>query len=436
MCGLVLVINKYRNGFNKIQQDVFSTLLYLSGGFRGRDGAGMAVIDNIGNVKMAKAGCAVDPFIQSKEYDGLDSYAFHKGWAMMGHNRSATRGSVSDKNSHPFVVDDKIVLVHNGTFNGDHKKIRDTEVDSEAIAHQLAETENVEDALRKINAAYALMWYNVEKKEINVVRNHARPLWWFETDSMYVFASESPFLQFVIDKFNLKVTHIPTELKVETLCTYQLEKNKGTKETTTEIDVSYYKHNRTVVTAASNTESVHPFGEFGGVAAEYWEQQAALKLPYVPPEHIPKIVLSTRHLIQSEKIYTCIGASARKTLNGELMALRSEYVDAQHFRVLVNDIIEADDNPKTKNFILLGRTMDRHQMNCAFLLKNQSLEDVIDLQDKAVFEVKFEDLVWKRADHVFPIDQKLPLDQWPGMAVIHASSPNPIYMLGSNQHAC
>lgn len=436
MCGLAMVINKYKNGFSKPQQDVFSTLLYLSGGFRGRDGAGVAVIDNIGNVKMAKDGTAVDPFIQSKEYEELDNLAWSKGWAMMGHNRAATRGVVSDKNSHPFVVDDKIVLVHNGTFNGDHKKVKDTEVDSEAIAHTLAETENVEEALRKINAAYALMWYNVDNKEINVIRNAQRPLWWFETDSMYAFASEDVFLHFVIQKFGLKVTEQPTELKAETLCTFTLGKDKGTTESIKSLDVSYYKHNSY---KADVSVSVPPFGgvgHFGEAMNEYYEQEARLVLPYNPPEHSPKIVLNTQHYKQSEKIYSCIGAQARKTFQGECIALRNEYVNARHFRVLVNDMIEADDDPNTKNFIMMGRTMDRHQMHCAFLLCGQTLEDIIDLQDKAVFEVQFENLLWKRIDHVFPIDVKKPTDEWPGLCVIHASHPNPVFMHQSNEHAC
>jgi len=387
---------------------------------------------------MAKDGTAVDPFIQSKEYDDLDNLAFRKGWAMIGHNRAATRGVISDKNSHPFIVDDKIVLVHNGTFNGDHKKVKDTEVDSEAIAHTLAETEDVEEALRKINAAYALMWYNVENKQLHVIRNAMRPLFWFETDSMIAFASEEPFLQFVISKFNLKVTQAPTEFPSETLNTFTLEKNKDTTETVTKLDVSYYKHNKTPAAAANDAASESPFGgygDFGGVAAEYWEQQARLQLPYKPPEHSPKITLSTRHHSQAEKIYACIGAQARKTMQGECAALRNEYVDAKNFRVLVNDIIEADDEPKTKNFILLGRTIDRHRMNCAFLLCNQSLEDVIDLQDKAVFEVQFEDLVWKRMDNVFPINQQLPVQDWPGLCLLHASHPNPVFIHQGNEHA-
>lgn len=424
MCGLTMVINKYRNGFNRNQQDVFYSLLYLSGGFRGRDGTGVTVVDNIGNVKLAKDGTSVDSFVRTKEYDALDTYAFNKGWAMIGHNRAATRGEVSDKNSHPFVVDDKIVLVHNGTFNGDHKKIKDTEVDSEAIAHELSETEDVEQALRKINAAYALIWYNVDKKEINTIRNFSRPLWWFETDSMYVFSSECPFLKFVIDKYNLKVTQVPAELKAETLCTFKLNNDKGTTEIVKELDVAYYKHNNV---KASNDESVNPFG-FGRESEEYWENYVNNITPQIPYEPSPKIVLSTQHPQQSDRIYTCLGADARKTVHGELPALRQEYVARKSFRVIVNDIVEADENPKTKNFILLGRTMDIHQMNCAFLLTNQSLEDVIDLQDKAIFEVQFDNLIWKRADHVFPIDETKPMAEWPGMCVLHATHPNPIYM--------
>src|SRR5438445_324333 len=95
MCGLVLVVTKHKNGFNQTQNNVFTTLLYLSGHFRGRDGVGVVSIDNIGNVKLAKEAYTVDEFIRTKEFSELDRDAFQKGWAMIGHNRAATRGVVN-----------------------------------------------------------------------------------------------------------------------------------------------------------------------------------------------------------------------------------------------------------------------------------------------------------------------------------------------------
>src|SRR6266850_8089954 len=109
MCGLVLVVNKQRNGFNGDQQNIFRTLLWLDT-LRGDDSTGVALIDNIGNVDIAKDAIQGTDFIRTNEYTALHNQAWKDGWAMIGHNRKATRGSITDENAHPFVVDNNIVL--------------------------------------------------------------------------------------------------------------------------------------------------------------------------------------------------------------------------------------------------------------------------------------------------------------------------------------
>lgn len=83
MCGLVMVITKNLNGFNAQQQDIFASLLYISGGFRRRDGVGVTVIDNVGNFQLAKEACSVDSFLFTKEYEELNSMAYKNGMAMI-----------------------------------------------------------------------------------------------------------------------------------------------------------------------------------------------------------------------------------------------------------------------------------------------------------------------------------------------------------------
>jgi len=417
MCGLTLLINKNRNGFNAQQQDVFSTLMYLSGGFRGRDGAGVVVVDNIGNVKLAKDAATVDEFIRTTEYDELDKYAFQKGWAMIGHNRYATKGVISDKNSHPFVIDDKIVLVHNGTFNGDHKAIKDTEVDSEAIGHALAEAEDVEQALRRVNAAYALIWYNVDKKEINVIRNMQRPLWYMETTNSYVFSSEKIYLQFVIEKYNLKPEDGPFEIKEYALSTFKLKDNKDTDASYKDLDVSYWKHNKTSV----GETCAAPFTRHGGGnSMTTFEKFVASKYSPVGLIHSQKII---------DRVVACIGANAKPTLYSQWIGQLSPKYSGNTVRVLVNDIVEADDDPKGKDFILMGHTMDEFRMHVAFPIFNATLQDASALANSAVFDVDVSGVTWRRVDHLWPVDQRNNFSEWEGLALIHGGTPRPVYML-------
>lgn len=223
MCGLVAVINKSSNGFTAELNDVFDTLLFLDQ-LRGEDSTGAFVVTNKGEVFLAKEATDANIYRSSKEYANLLRRAFADGAALIGHNRKATKGDVTDENAHPFVVEDNIVLVHNGGVFGDHKKHADTEVDSHAIAHVIHEKQgDVGAAMSSIDAAYALMWYDFQKGVLNITRNWHRPLWWMEMHGAYIYSSEKAMLDFVITRMKLTVKEGPKELPTETLQKFTLK---------------------------------------------------------------------------------------------------------------------------------------------------------------------------------------------------------------------
>lgn len=223
MCGLVSVITKLQCGFNREQQDVFSELLHIDM-LRGPDSTGVFAVNGPGDIFLAKEASTPPTFMKNKAYDELLRKNYSTGKALIGHNRKATRGTVNDDNAHPFVVDNNIVLVHNGTMFGDHKKFADVEVDSHAIAHLIHENKgNVTAALNKLDAAYALIWFNVADNTLNFIRNTQRPLYWAETKDAWLWASEECMLDFVISRHKLKVIDGPSLLPEHLLQTFTLK---------------------------------------------------------------------------------------------------------------------------------------------------------------------------------------------------------------------
>lgn len=241
MCGILAVITKLKSGFTQTQVDLFSQLLYIDQ-LRGEDSTGVVVVTNTGNVELAKSSDPACDFIRTKEYDALTTTAYQRGWLMYGHNRKATRGTINDENAHPFWVDDNIILIHNGTLMG-HKDLKDTEVDSHAIAHAIAESDSVAEALQKVNGAYALMWYNVKEKTMNIIRNDQRPLHWLETEGFYALCSEAEMLQLVANRNNLvdKDNNYVTVHTVPSnrLLTLRLKDDKSSVVNSDEIDNAY-----------------------------------------------------------------------------------------------------------------------------------------------------------------------------------------------------
>lgn len=221
MCGLVGLVNKYQNGFTQQQKDVFGTLLFVDM-LRGDDSTGAFVIQNNGDLSMAKDATNSIDFIRSKEFDDLLTKAYRNGSALIGHNRKATRGNVTDANAHPFIVDERICLVHNGTLWGDHKQHADVEVDSHAIAHLLTQ-HTPDEVVNKISGAYALIWYDFERQELNFLRNKERPLYWVELDDCWLWCSEQSMLEFVRHRYNLKFKQNPMLLPEHVINVFKLQ---------------------------------------------------------------------------------------------------------------------------------------------------------------------------------------------------------------------
>lgn len=202
MCGLVGIVTKLGNGFNKDQVDAFNDLLYLDS-LRGMDSTGVFLVENNGTLSWNKEAVASPDFCRKKEHQDMLQQAFRTGRALVGHNRAATRGVVNDENAHPFTVDDRITLVHNGTLYGDHRKLADVEVDSHAIAHVIHENgDDVEKAIQQINGAFALIWHDYEKKTLNFLRNSARPLHWVETPTCWIWASEANMIEWILARYS------------------------------------------------------------------------------------------------------------------------------------------------------------------------------------------------------------------------------------------
>ena len=247
MCGLVGMITNASNGFSSKEMDMFTDMLFLDT-LRGFDSTGVCGVENNGSAVVHKEASDGLRFLVSKEYKEFRGEMISRGKFVMGHNRAATRGEVVDKNAHPFIIDDKIILMQNGTYKGDHRVLKNTEVDTEAVAHVIAEHEDeVEEALQKINASYALSWYNAETHTLHLIRNSERPLYIAEFGAQGIaWASEAAFITFAADRANVKLKGAPTMLDPGVHRTFTLDNKGSYSYDTNKIDHSFRHTGRTV----------------------------------------------------------------------------------------------------------------------------------------------------------------------------------------------
>lgn len=240
MCGLVGIITGFNNGFSYDETKAFRDMLFMDT-MRGSDATGIMYSDKQGNAYVHKEASPAFRFMASKEWsESTTAITKEATWAF-GHNRAATRGDKdNDKNAHPFIVDDNIVLMQNGTYKGSHHHHKATEVDTDACAHVIAENEDISTALKKINAAYAFIWYNMEKKTLYVIRNDERPLFiGYTTHGSIFFSSEKYIMMAAAARNDIKFHKEPYELKPGQLCSFDFSNPNKDDFNYVDIDIKY-----------------------------------------------------------------------------------------------------------------------------------------------------------------------------------------------------
>jgi predicted glutamine amidotransferase len=208
MCGLVGAITRSnkRADFDLVSKFVEQALYCDT--LRGAHGTGLLSVTTQGVVEVHKRALSGPDFLElSKTKSMLNSFSND---IFIGHNRFATQGARSNENSHPF-SHDHIHLFHNGTLKS-HRTLssRVFDVDSEAIAHLLSESDNVKASLEKIEGAYSLVWYNEEDDTINFARNEERPMYFGDIadGKGLLFASEGGMVSWLASRNGIKLDKI------------------------------------------------------------------------------------------------------------------------------------------------------------------------------------------------------------------------------------
>lgn len=232
MCGIVGLAVKTQSGLSYKDAVLFEELLFIDT-LRGDDSTGVAAFHNDGELEMLKDRWSAPFFLDSTEWSTFRQRTISKGKALIGHNRKKTVGKVEAETAHPFVVHDRYAFVHNGTLRN-HKKLADTEVDSEALALVLTplghDPEKLQEQLAEVDGTYACAWLDKDHEKLFLLRNSERPLFIADTSIGYVFASESPMLIMACLRNGVKLTHdsikeIPVNTLVEIdLNDYQLKR--------------------------------------------------------------------------------------------------------------------------------------------------------------------------------------------------------------------
>lgn len=223
MCGLVGAVGNIDMKRERIMRDML-----ILDSVRGIDSTGIAVVPKAGGeVKMAKhVGDPFQLFDTSKWNRALAGT--HR--AIIGHNRFGTVGRPSQGNAHPFEMS-TIVGAHNGTLKDKHRipNANWYGTDSEAL-YAMIDDNGLDEALKILDGAWALTWWDKVEGTINFLRNKERPLWLAKTengDTMF-WASERWMIAAATSRHELFIPFDNYfELPVDSLHTFEVDMKGG-----------------------------------------------------------------------------------------------------------------------------------------------------------------------------------------------------------------
>jgi asparagine synthetase B (glutamine-hydrolysing) len=216
MCGIWGVFPTDTKGFYPIDMGLFESAMTMTA-MRGSHSTGMALVAGAKEKpRVVKTVGGPAFLINTDAWEKITEFATKKAKVAFGHGRFATKGSITNKNAHPF-THDHITLVHNGTIHMGLKEQHtelETEVDSHALCALIAQKGLVE-ALSTIYGAYALVVHDAKEGCVYVVRNDERPLHRIVMHDKHIILSEweaCKYLAFKLGVPNAAIEHYPKHM--------------------------------------------------------------------------------------------------------------------------------------------------------------------------------------------------------------------------------
>lgn len=204
MCGIVGFISRDEQSWKNAKTHFAHFALTLDT-LRGGDSTGIISVRDEFDVHVQHTTAPGDQWVHTKTYQ---EFMDNDMWAMVGHNRAATAGSVKLENAHPFTFGE-VTMVHNGTLAQKGRSLKafdpELDVDSMNIAKALSEVppEDAKKVLEQIDGSFTLVWVDRRTDTICMARNSERPLhfgfnstkdiMWFMSDGSHLAAINTSF---------------------------------------------------------------------------------------------------------------------------------------------------------------------------------------------------------------------------------------------------
>lgn len=208
MCGLWGVINKNNYYLGEAQRRLLPIMAFM-GTTRGEDGTGIITLSHGDKTNSAHSASLIkhagtpDLLFKTKEWQDHWERNYEKKvpFAFLGHNRKTTFGESTSDNAHPFKKEN-IMLFHNGSLKFKTDLPKEYDVDTKWVLDSILK-DGIEETIKNIEMAYALIWVDTKEHTINICRNTDRPLAILEGEHSWYYMSEETTLRKITDHYKM-----------------------------------------------------------------------------------------------------------------------------------------------------------------------------------------------------------------------------------------
>ena len=207
MCGIFGIVSFDDKILNN-KKDFFYQAL-ITNSLRGMHGTGICTVSKENNVEVYKKAMSGYDFTHLPRTTFLLNDFKSLKYAI-GHNRHATKGDLSDINSHPF-IEDNITLVHNGNILWMHtldvpNAYQDYNVDSHILTKAFA-LHGYKATIPRIEGAAALAWFDSSAGTFHLYRNKERPMYFsaVKNSDTIIFGSELKMINWLAERNGIEV---------------------------------------------------------------------------------------------------------------------------------------------------------------------------------------------------------------------------------------